>query len=365
MSHQKDKRPRILIASAWTGGHIFPGISICEAIKKRHKRDMEIFFITNKKGPAANILHRYGYKTIFLDTGGIKGKGKGAIKNILKLLPSFFNSFNIVKRLSPSIILGLGGSLSGPICLAGKLLNIPVLIHEQNLFPGLTNRLLCPFADKIFVSFQETKILLKKSNIIVSGNPVREEFFHIKKQKRDIFTILVMGGSQGSLAINHAFLNALDILRKQGRRIRVIHQTGKIDYELIRDKYEELALQDCVVVPFIEDMPSVFREVDLVISRSGASTIFELSASGTPSILIPYPYATDQHQEKNARALVRLGGAEIIHQKDLSGQKLAQVITRYMDHPDELKKMQKNAKLLARPESASIIAEHVMEIIKP
>lgn len=362
MSHPRDKKLKILIASAWTGGHIFPGISICEEIKKDVEY-LDAFFITNKKGPSADILSRYGYHAVFMDVGSIKGKGKKAVKNVLKLFPTFFKSLIVVKRISPSIILGMGGSLSGPICVAGKLLDIPVAIHEQNVLPGFTNRILCYFVDKIFVSFQETKNMLKRKGIVVSGNPVRKEFFHIKKEKKDAFTILIMGGSQGSLAINRAFLDALAILNRKGKKINVIHQTGETGFEEVKRKYKELGLQ-AHIIPFIEDMPSALKEANLVIGRAGASTIFELSASGTPSILIPYPYATDHHQEKNALALARIGGAEIILQKDLTGLKLARSIETYIAHPEKLEKMCKNAKLLAHTESAKIIAKEIMEMIR-
>ena len=361
MYHQRDKKLRLLVASAWTGGHIFPGISICKEMKKFVK-DMEIFFVVNKKGPAVTVLKKYGCRVIFLDAEGIKGMGLAAVKNILRLFHVLIKSFNIVRKISPTIILGLGGSSSGPICIVGKLLNIPVVIHEQNILPGFTNRILSHFVDGIFVSFQETKNILRKKNVIVSGNPVREEFFQIKKQKKDIFTILVIGGSQGSVVINQAFLDALYILNKEGRKVDVIHQTGEIGYEAIRDRYRELGLK-ARIMAFIEDISSFFRETDLVICRAGASTLFELSASGTPSILIPYPYATDQHQKKNALFLAKLGGAEVICQEELTGQRLADIIKKYMDHPEELKKMEKNVKLLSHPESARVIATYMLQMI--
>ncbi len=357
MYQQKDKEIRLLIASSWTGGHIFPGISICQQLRRIEK--VEVFFVINRRSPAEEILRKQGYTVFILKIEGIKGKGIKSLLCFSKIPIYFYHSFKLIKKISPSFILGLGGSVCGPICILGKILGIPTAIHEQNLIPGLTNRILSYFVDNVFVSFEETKKYLR--NAYYTGNPVREEFFCINRKKGEKFRILVTGGSQGAHAINAVFLDALRLLDLD--KIKIIHQTGEKDFFYVKKRYEDMKI-DAEVLPFIEDMPAVLEKVDLVISRSGASTLFELSASGTPSILIPYPYSSDRHQEKNALALVKKGGAEMILQDELTAERLAAVIKKYMKQPERLKEMGKKAKMLAKKDSALLISEKILEMLK-
>lgn len=343
----------IIVVSAWTGGHIFPAISILNEIKRRVEK-LNVIFITNKKGPVVEILPKYGYKVLILE-----------IKNPYVLLYAFFRAYRIVKKISPDFILGMGGMLSAPFCIIGKIMNVPVFVHEQNLFPGLTNRLLyrLHFIDKIFISFKETEMFLRGKGVIYSGNPVRKEFFQIEaKEKKDVPTIFVMGGSQGSVSINRAFLDAVSLMKREGEKIRIIHQTGRIDLEDVKRRYRELEV-DAYIFDFIEDIPSILRDTDLVISRAGASTIFELSASGTPSILIPYPFAKEDHQRKNALLLRRLGAAEVIYEEQLTGRRLKDKIEALLNSPEMMKEMKEKVKGLANPDSAKIIADHILSLV--
>ncbi len=363
MYHPKDRHINILIASSWTGGHVFPGICISEELKKNiHKAN--IIFVTSKKDPAPKILRRYKYKTIFLNVEGIKGKTLiKRINTILKLPVFLIQSLRIIKKNQPCIVVGLGGSICGPICIASKIMGIPFVIHEQNLFPGFTNRFLYPFADKVFISFKNTNHILRGKHVIFSGNPVRQEFFSIEKEKNNIFTVLIVGGSQGSHAINNASLEALQILKKGGKRLNIIHQTGVRDFQEVKHRYKNFDL-NVKIIPFIEDMVSAIKKADIVISRAGASSIFELSASKTPAILIPYPHSADQHQQKNALFLAKLGAIELIPQNELTGLRLANSIKRYMDNPEKLERMRHKFSLIAKPNSANIISDHIMEILK-
>lgn len=351
MSPQRDRRlKRILVASAWTGGHIFPGVSIVEELKRNLKK-IDVFFVTDREGPVTQLLKRYGYSVLFLKTN-----------NLAEFFISFFNSFKLINKICPDVIIGLGGRLTAAICIAGKIKGIPIYAHEQNVIPGFTNRILYRLAviDTLFVSFKETKDILGNRRCVYSGNPVREEFFFEKKEKEALFTIFVMGGSQGATVINKVFLDTLGILLKRGYRFKIIHQTGRYDFENVKKRYKEIGV-DAQVYEFIDDMPSVLKRVDLAICRAGASSLFELSASGTPSILIPYPFAKDNHQEKNALILKRIGGAEVILQKDLTPSLLADMISRFLDNPQLLKDMGNNAKKLARRDSAKIITKYILE----
>ena len=257
-------------------------------------------------------------KTVSIDVEGIKGRGwKKGMPVLMKLPKSILQSASIIRRFSPSFALGVGGYSAGPFCLAAKLLGIPTAIHEQNSYPGVTNRLLSKFVDRIFISFEESRPYFKKKIPILTGNPVRRELFLSqvnKPEDGDEFTVLVVGGSQGAKAINEAFVEALMLLNSRGNMIEVIHQTGKGDHSRVVEEYRVRGLKG-EVVPFIRDMGSAYSRADIVVGRAGATTIFELAALGKPSILIPYPHATNNHQEINAGVLVRAGGAEMISQE--------------------------------------------------
>ncbi len=342
------KRLNILVASAWTGGHIYPGICILEALKE-YVKELNVVFVTNKKGPAFNIIKKHNYRPVFIDIDG-------PLKWLL-----FRRMFQLLRKNSPHIILGLGGFLSAAACIAGKLIGIPVFAHEQNFVPGRANRILYRLfiLDKLFVSFKETEKLIDGKRCLYSGNPVRKEFFQIKEKNRPEFTILVIGGSQGSVAVNSIFLQALKLLLEKGIKPSVIHQTGDVDFERVKNKYKEMDIK-AQVFSFADNMPELLCKADLVLSRAGASSIFELAAAGKASILIPYPFATDNHQEKNALMLERIGGAVVIPQSQLTPEKLAMFIKAFMDKPELLHMLGHNARRLANPDSARIIAEHIV-----
>jgi UDP-N-acetylglucosamine--N-acetylmuramyl-(pentapeptide) pyrophosphoryl-undecaprenol N-acetylglucosamine transferase len=311
------------------------------------------------------ILARYGYSVRAIDVEGIKGRGWRKGLGVASRLPkSFVQSAWIVKHFAPQVVLGVGGYSSGPFCLVSKWMKVPTAIHEQNTFPGLTNRLLCRFVDRVFISFNESRVFFKGGVIVLTGNPVREDILEEAGTYRPPgkgFTILVMGGSQGASAINAAFVDGLEILNREGRNLKVIHQSGERDYARVEEDYQRRRLKG-EIYPFIQDMAKAYREADLVIGRAGATTLFELAGLGKPSILIPYPHATNRHQEKNAMALVAEGGAEMIDQSQLTGQALANVIIQYMDHPEALRTMSERARCMAQPHAARMIVDQLVEM---
>jgi UDP-N-acetylglucosamine--N-acetylmuramyl-(pentapeptide) pyrophosphoryl-undecaprenol N-acetylglucosamine transferase len=343
------KKLDILVVSAWTGGHIYPGICILEALKEC-VQELNVTFVTNKKGPAPAIVKKHNYRAVFVEA-------EASLKQPLLV----FKAFNLLRKSPPDVILGLGGFLSAVICVVGKFMGIPVFAHEQNLIPGRANRTLYRLfiLDRLFVSFKETKKLLKGDRCFYSGNPVRKEFFRVEKEKKSRFTILVIGGSQGSVTINSIFLQALKLLLNKGINPCVIHQTGEVDFERVKKEYEKIGVS-ADVFGFSYNMPELLSKADLVISRAGASSIFELAAAGKPSILIPYPFATDNHQEKNALMLERIGGGVVILQSQLTPEKLAMFIEAFVHRPELLHILGHNARKLANPESARMIAEHIV-----
>ncbi len=357
---------RIIIAGGGTGGHLFPGITIARELEKRLD-EIHILFVVGKRKLERDILSGAGFEARSIDVEGIKGKGflMGIIA-LFKVIRSSTQSFTIMREFKPHLIFGVGGYSSGPVCLVAWFLGIPVAIHEQNSFPGLTNRILAPLAKKVFISFEESRRYFKRKKIFLSGNPIRDDLMHLKRSPIDLtkrFVILVMGGSQGAKAINRAVISALKELKAVGLLPFVIHQTGKEDLSKVIDDYHALGL-DGEVAAFIKDMGSAYRRADLVICRAGATTIAELAALGKPSILIPYPYAAHKHQDINARALVASGAADMILERDLNGKTLARKVRGYMENREELKKMSSLALKAGRPRAGQVIVEQLMELIR-
>jgi len=313
------------------------------------------------------IIFKAGFEARSIDVEGMLGKGlSGRLRALFKILIGSIQSLTIMRNFRPHLVVGVGGYSSGPVCLVAWFFGISTAIHEQNSFPGLTNRILAPLAKKVFISFEESRRYFKRGNLLLSGNPIRDELMHLKPfpgRVNQRFVILVMGGSQGARAINRAVVSALKELKAVGLLPFVIHQTGKEDLGKVIDDYHVLGL-DGEVKAFIEDMGSAYGMADLVICRAGATTIAELAALGKPSILIPYPYATHRHQDINARALVAIGGADMVLERDLSYSNLARKVRRYMENREELKRMSSLALKAGRPRAKETIVEQLMELIR-
>jgi len=374
MTDGRGQKLRCIIAGGGTGGHLFPGIAIARELEKRCT-DTTVLFVVGRRRMESEILRRYGFEVVFIDVEGMKGRGWKKGLAVLSMLPrSLFQSMRIIKNFKPSFVMGVGGYSAGPFCLAARLLGVPTAIHEQNSYPGLTNRLLARVVDRIFVSFAESAPYFKNRKSILTGNPVRRELLSPPQDSlppNDNFlikpgTVLVVGGSQGARAINDAFVKAYGILKKSGKKIAFIHQTGQHDYKRVLEGYRDEDVEarelEANVFPFIKDMGSAYHRADMVVSRAGATTLFELAALGKPSILIPYPHATNGHQETNARSLARSGGAEVIIQKDLTPEGLANTLSTYMDHPQQLKKMGGAARTFSRPDADRIIVDQILKL---
>lgn len=345
---------------------MFPGIAVAKELSRRF-RDSEILFITGRRKMESKILSQAGFQQATIPVEGLKGRGWRKMPGVILRLPmGFHRSVCIVKEFSPNIVLGVGGYSSGPVCLAARLMGIPSTIHEQNSFPGLTNRILCRIVDRVFISFEESRRHFSGGEIFLTGNPVREELLkeeRIKRRDRDSFTALVLGGSQGARAINKAFLEGLGILKARGRKIQIIHQTGEADYEMVLRGYLELGIEGHIRA-FITDIGRAYQCADIVITRAGATTVSELAALGKPSILVPYPYAANRHQETNAQMLTRVGGALMVPQEELSGEKLADILTECMDNRKKLTDMGRNAEKIGNPHASRRIVDLLVEAAK-
>jgi len=353
----------IIVAGGGTGGHLFPAISVLKELEKRvgHCR---VLFIVGRQGRGAEIIRKHGYQLEKVDVEGMKGRGWKNILSVFSRLPkSVIQSMGHIRRFGPDVVFGVGGYSAGPVCIAARIKGIPTAIHEQNAIPGVTNRMLAMIVDKVFVSFDQTRRLLKRPGAIVTGTPIRQELLmgmETQTRHEGRFTVLVMGGSQGAKAINRAFTQALYLLKSRGHVIEVIHQTGQADYHRTLADYDAKGLEG-QVVPFIEDMAQAYSRAHLVICRAGASTIFELAIVRKPAIVIPYPFAANRHQDLNAKALADTGGAVVLLEKDMDGNRLAELIERAITDRNFLK-YSCAVGSLARPHAAADIADQLMDL---
>ncbi len=355
-----------MVAGGGTGGHLFPGVAVAKEIGRRFE-GAEILFVTGKRKMESEVLRKAGFRQTSIAVEGMKGRGlfKGAWV-ALKLPWSFLESLWIIRGFSPHLVLGVGGYSAGPVCLAARVMGVPSAIHEQNSFPGVTNRLLCRVVNRVFVSFEGSREHFSGGSIHLTGNPIRAEFVTSETRlarNGKPFTVAVVGGSQGARAINNAFVEALALLKERNRPCRVIHQTGELDYERTAALYKERGLE-AEVRPFIQDMAGVYREADLVVSRAGAGAVFEMAAMGKPSLLIPYPFAANRHQETNAQFLVEAGAAEMILQENLTGEVLAERLQKFMENRAALEKMGQAARSVSKPDAAQRIADLLLEMVR-
>lgn len=266
-----------------------------------------------------------------------------------------------LRQFRPDVVLGMGGYLAGPVMLEAALQGIPTLLLEPNAIPGFTNRALAPMVRVAAVGFEETARFYS-SKARVTGNPVRKAFYEIRpKDHVPPFTILILGGSQGSAALNQVVVESLALFATDAPRVEFIHQTGQRDYNAVRQSYQERGIP-AEVYAFMDDLPAAFARADLIISRSGAAAVAELAAAGKASILVPFPAAAEQHQAENARALERAGAARLIPQKDLTPLRLVQEARELLASPQHLARMERVARSLARPDAARRIADLIEQL---
>ena len=356
---------KVIISGGGTGGHVFPALAIAQTFMKTGTKQEDILFVGTEGGIESKIVPDAGFVLKTIRTEGIVGKGfTKRLRAYLILVVSLLDAYKVVRLFKPSIVMGFGGYSSGPVVFAASMLGIPTLIHEQNSVPGLTNRILGKFVDAIALSYQDSQKYFPKKKSVLTGNPVRETILHGNRRKgysffglkENRFTIFVFGGSQGARKINESVLGALEILEDKIENIQFLHLTGYKDFEIIKDGYNNKGFHSAVF-PFIENMADAYEVADLVISRSGAITLAEITLLGKAAILIPYPFAAGNHQETNALELTENGAAIMIKDKDLKASELALWIRRFLDNPDELRDMGEKNRQLAKPDASKKIVE--------
>ncbi|TSC32110.1 undecaprenyldiphospho-muramoylpentapeptide beta-N-acetylglucosaminyltransferase [Corallococcus sp. Z5C101001] len=357
---------KVLIAGGGTGGHLFPGIALAEEVVTRHPNN-EVVFVGTERGLEARVVPKEGYPLEFVKVQGLKGKGVvGLLKGLIALPLAFLASFRILSRQKPDVVVGVGGYASGPVVLAAWLMGIPTAIQEQNALPGLTNKILGRIVKVVFTSFEEARNHFPEAKVQMIGNPIRKKLmdnYLRSSAAHEKFSVLVFGGSLGARGVNTRVLDALDALGDVKEQISIVHQTGKLDLETVRKGYADKGFADvATVVEFIDDMSSAYAKADLVICRAGATSLAELTVCKKPSILVPFPHATDNHQEVNARALVDAGAAVMFRESELTGQKLAETLRGLMTDPAKLKQMAKKAGILGRPAAAKELADVCVDL---
>lgn len=368
---------RVIIAGGGTGGHLFPGIAIAmEFIAK--DPGSRILFVGTGNPFEKTTVRKAGFDHKSITAEGIKGRGFfKTMRSLFKIPKGMFESFKILKGFNPHIVVGVGGYSAGPVILTAWLLGAKTALHEQNIIPGITNRILARFADRIYVSFEGTKLPAAFGKTLVAGNPLRRDILDTAidaakgAAKADIvtdsgstkkpFTVLVLGGSQGAHSINMAIGEALTHIKAKEKYF-FAHQTGASDEKSVAGFYAQYGIP-CIVKSFFDDMAKRYGQADLIICRAGATTVAEVTAMGKVAIFIPYPFAADDHQAKNARALSDAGAAEIITETDLNGKMLAERIEYFAGHAGELYKMASAAKKFSRPDAAKIIVNDCYKIV--
>ena len=355
----------LMIAGGGTGGHIYPAIAIAREFLARNA-SRKVIFVGTERGLEKTIVPKAGFPLEFISVGGLKGKsGFDLIRNLFRLPIGFIHAWKIVSRHRPNIVLGVGGYSSGPVLVVAGMRRIPTLIHEANAFPGLTNRVLARFVTAVAVAFGDALPRMKRRDGVVTGNPIRQEFFDVEPRPVPAAAprrLLVFGGSQGSRTLNEAMTGALLFLARLRESLRIVHQTGPKELENVQKAYRESAFVDARVVPYLDPIVGEMAAADVVISRAGAMTVGELSAIGRAAILVPFAAATNNHQELNARVVERAGGAVVITEKELTPERLAAAITAIVTDPEKAARMGAASKTLATPNATKKIADLIEKI---
>ena len=362
---------RVVIAGGGTGGHLYPGIAVAREIVLR-RPDALISFAGTARGIEVRVVPREGFALDLIRSSGLKGKSIADRARGAWLLPlGLADAWRLLSKRRPHLVIGVGGYSSGPVVLIAAVRGIPTMLLEQNAVPGLTNRLLARFVRAAAVTFDSTRAFFGPK-AFVSGNPVRPEFIGAagpgKESGIDAGSdhrarLLVFGGSQGAHAINMAMVEAAAELAAGGSHLRLTHQTGERDVEMVRAAYRQAGLE-ADVEPFLYDMGRHLGQADVIVCRAGATTLAEITAAGKAAILIPLPTATDDHQRRNAEALARAGAAELLLQTEMTGHALAQRILALVRDVDRRARIAAAARALARPNAAKVIVDRALDLVK-
>lgn len=349
---------KVLIMAGGTGGHVFPGIALAEALKENN---IDVSWLGTEGGMEANWVNNAHIPFQYISIKGLRGNGlKGWLAAPLNVAKAWSQARKIMQTIQPDLVLGMGGFVCGPGGLAAKSLGIPLVLHEQNAIPGLTNKLLAPFSRLVITAFPQQKITGK--NVINIGNPVRAGLEQIELvENTQPCHLLVLGGSRGALALNETLPKALALMDEEIRPV-VKHQTGEKTLKQAQRAYADAGVQ-ADIVPFIDNMLMAYASADMLLCRSGALTVSELMACARPAIMVPYPHAVDDHQTANAKALVDLEGGEIINQADLTPEVLAKALTVWCEEPQKRVDASISIREKSKTQATQKIVEQLIQIL--
>lgn len=365
---------KLIIAGGGTGGHLFPGIAVAEEFLSRNPAN-QVLFVGTERGIESRAVPAAGYRLELISAAGIRGKrGFTQLAGIMKMMYGYAQSRKVLKAFRPDLVLGVGGYASLPMVLAAGGMRIPRFIHEQNAIPGQTNRLLSRFVDQVFITLQESARYFPGDSTLLTGNPLRKQILDMVEKidsnimqdrsacpsEQKTFNLFIFGGSQGAHAINMAMLEALPFLKESQVKLGITHQTGEKDHDEVARSYRAAGLE-AEVTPFIGDMASEYAKADLIICRAGATTIAEVTACGKACLFIPFPHAVDDHQRRNAEALLKKEACFMLLEQELSGKRLAAMINELAQDRETVVRTGELAFSLARLDAAQII---VNEMIK-
>ena len=357
----------IVIAAGGTGGHLYPAIALAREFV-RHDAAVRILFVGTARGIESRVLAHEGFELVLITAKPVMGKGLvDVLRGLLSVPIGIWQSLRILEQRQANLVIGVGGYTSPTMLAAAALKGIARVILEPNAYPGLANKVVAPFTQRVFLAFESAGASFDQRKVRVVGTPVRQEFLVPSSKTGDSIErrgqhLLIFGGSQGAKAINSAVLEGLALLHERLPGLTITHQTGEVDFERVSGAYHKLGIQ-AKVVPFLYDMPAVLRTADLVVARSGAMTIAELTACGKAAILIPLPTAIYDHQMKNARAMEAEGGAIVLPQADLNGAKLVETIVAIVSNSERLHAMQEHSLAMRRSDAAEVIVRGCYALI--
>lgn len=353
---------KVIIAGGGTGGHVFPAISIAEEILERSS-DNKVLFVGTERGIERKLVSEKGYNIEFINSGGLIGKSPlEQAEGLLSAFNGILKSIKILREFRPDVVVGVGGYASGPTVLSAFLSFIPTVVCEQNSIPGFTNRVLSKFAKKIFITFENSKKYFPAKKTILTGNPIRKDFQYNTKndtKNSNKVNILVLGGSQGSTKLNQDIPKSFSNFNNNN--LKITHQTGAKDFDMVCSSYSEYGI-DANVYKFIDNIKEIYEKTDIIICRSGAGTISEITAIGIPAILVPFSHAAHDHQLLNAMYLEKKGAAIIVEENNLNSQSITRALNRIFKN-NNIKTMSEKSKSLGKPNAAEEIVNHLEMII--
>lgn len=356
---------RVVIAGGGTGGHLFPAIAVADQLRSIDST-CKILFIGSQQGLESQVVPKAGYDLELLLVGKLKGtKLSASLKTFAGLPFAVISAFKLLLHFKADVVVGVGGYASGPVALAAFLLNKPILLLEQNTIPGMTNRILSHISTRIAVSFKSTVDFFPKECAIRLGNPVRQAVISARRNvctdKKNSKHLLILGGSQGAHRINELVVSVSKELFEKLPMLSIMHQTGKQDFEWVQNHYETHKMS-AKAEPFVDDMAGAYAKADLVLSRSGATTVAELGVVGVPALFIPFPFAADDHQFYNAKEMVEAKAAVMVRQEETNSEMLLALLIELLGDDQRLKKMGKAMLTCGRPDAALDIAKLIIDL---